>query len=64
MNSLPFAFRWIAASDCLLEIDLEDNLIGDVAAAELIEGLLERSEGLCLQYSQAWGQSAPNFMER
>lgn len=38
-------FRLVAASDCLQELDLEDNLIGDMGASELIEGLMERKEG-------------------
>ena len=32
-------------SDCLEELDLEDNLIGDSAGRELLEALEHRKEG-------------------
>ena len=37
--------KLIAHSKCLEEIDLEDNLIGDMGGRELVEGLEERKEG-------------------
>ena len=32
-------------SDCLKEIDLEHNLIGDLGGRELLEALMDRKEG-------------------
>ncbi len=37
--------RWMVMSDCLEELDLDDNLIGDLGAKEILEALEERSEG-------------------
>ena len=39
-------FRLITHSDCLKEIDLEHNLIGDLGGRELLEALMDRKEGL------------------
>ena len=41
-----FDFRLIMHSDCLEELDLEDNLIGDSAGRELLEALEHRKEGM------------------
>lgn len=37
--------RLITHSDCLKEIDLEHNLIGDLGGRELLEALMDRKEG-------------------
>ena len=37
----------IMNSECLQEIDLDDNLIGDMGGRELYEGLEARKEGTC-----------------
>ncbi|XP_067944278.1 ribonuclease inhibitor-like [Watersipora subatra] len=36
--------RLIASSECLQELDLEDNLIGDMGGAELLEAMTQRKE--------------------
>ena len=38
-------FRLLAHSKCLEELDLEDNLIGDLGGQELLNGLSIRKEG-------------------
>ena len=39
--------RLLTHSECLEELDLEDNLIGDLGGREIMEALLDRKEGLC-----------------
>ena len=38
--------RWLVTSDCVEELDLEDNLIGDLGGKEILEALQERDEGI------------------
>lgn len=40
------SIRLITHSDCLKEIDLEHNLIGDLGGRELLEALMDRKEGM------------------
>ena len=44
-------------SDCLEELDLEDNLIGDAAGRELLEALEHRKEGKTEIASCIWVSS-------
>ena len=37
--------RLIANSECLEELDLEDNLIGDLGGREVMDALIDRKEG-------------------
>jgi len=37
--------RLIRSSKCLLEVDFEDNLIGDLGGHEIMEALQGRKEG-------------------
>ena len=46
LRFLFYFFRLITHSDCLKEIDLEHNLIGDLGGRELLEALMDRKEGL------------------
>jgi Ran GTPase-activating protein (RanGAP) involved in mRNA processing and transport len=38
-------FRLLMHSDCVEELDLEDNWIGDLAGREILEALEHRKEG-------------------
>ena len=42
--------RWIKFSEDLKEIDLEDNLIGELGGREILDALHCRKEGLPLFY--------------
>ena len=37
--------RWLATAADLLELDIDDNLIGDMGGREILNGLEERKEG-------------------
>ena len=37
--------RLITHSDCLEELDLEDNLVGDLGGYEILQALKDRDEG-------------------
>ena len=37
--------RLITHSECLQELDLDDNLIGDLGGREILEALMDRKEG-------------------
>lgn len=37
--------RWLATAADLLELDIDDNLIGDMGGREILNGLQERKEG-------------------
>ena len=39
------SFRLITHSECLQELDLDDNLIGDLGGREILEALMDRKEG-------------------
>ena len=41
----------ITYSKCLEEVDLEDNLIGDLGGREIMEALEDRKEGELNQHS-------------
>ena len=43
--------RLLANSECFEELDIEDNLIGDMAGRELLEGLLDRKDGTSFIHS-------------
>lgn len=38
-------FRLITHSQALQELDLDDNLIGDLGGREILEALMDRKEG-------------------
>ena len=43
-------YRWIMYCDNLKEIDIEDNLIGELGGREILEALRSRKEGCCLGF--------------
>lgn len=43
-------FRLLMHSDCIEELDLEDNWIGDLAGREILEALEHRKEGEITRY--------------
>ena len=43
-------YRWIMYCDDLKEIDIEDNLIGELGGREILEALRSRKEGCCLGF--------------
>ena len=45
ISSSSYFYRLITHSDCLKEIDLEHNLIGDLGGRELLEAIMDRKEG-------------------
>ena len=45
IGKITLFFRLITHSDCLKEIDVEQNLIGDLGGRELLEALMDRKEG-------------------
>lgn len=45
IGKIALFFRLITHSDCLKEIDVEQNLIGDLGGRELLEALMDRKEG-------------------
>ena len=48
----PLSCRLITHSECLQELDLDDNLIGDLGGRGILEALMDRKEGqenMCCQ---------------
>ena len=45
INFLFDIFRLITHSQALQELDLDDNLIGDLGGREILEALMDRKEG-------------------
>ena len=41
----PLSCRLITHSECLQELDLDDNLIGDLGGREILEAIMDRKEG-------------------
>ena len=52
-NNCP-KFRLLAYSRCLVELDLEDNLIGDLGGREILRALLQRKEGVRFHLKICW----------
>ena len=46
MLSHCFFSRWIICSEDLREIDLDDNLIGELGGLEILTALRQRKEGI------------------
>ena len=40
-----FSCRLITHSECLQELDLDDNLVGDLGGREILDALMDRKEG-------------------
>ena len=51
-NEFPVLFfRLITHSQALQELDLDDNLIGDLGGREILEALMDRKEGYWKKYA-------------